>query len=127
MKRQVVTSDAPAAIGPYSQAIITEGKLVFTAGQLGLDPATGQFAGNAAVDQARQALRNLTAILKAAGTGPENVVKTTLFLANMEDFAAVNQVYAEVFFDPPPARSAVEVASLPRNALVEIECIAVIP
>jgi len=127
MRRPIVTSDAPAAIGPYSQAIVAEGRLVFTAGQLGLDPTTGEFAGTTAADQARQALKNLTAILRAAGTGPENAIKTTVFLAHMDDFAEVNRIYAEFFPDPPPARSAVEVARLPKNALVEIECIAVLP
>ena len=127
MKKQVSTPDAPATIGPYSQAIITEGKLLFTAGQLGMNPATGEFVGDTAAEQARQALQNLMAILHAAGTGPEHVIKNTVFMANMDDFASVNQVYAEFFPDPPPARSAVEVARLPKDALVEIECIALIP
>lgn len=127
MKQEVSTSQAPAAIGPYSQAIIAQGKMLFTAGQLGLDPATGQFVGNSATEQARQALKNLMAILKAAGTGPEHVIKTTVFLDSMDDFVSINQIYAEFFPDPPPARSAVEVARLPKNALVEIECIAIIP
>jgi 2-iminobutanoate/2-iminopropanoate deaminase len=127
MKQEIATLEAPAAIGPYSQAIIAHGKLLFTAGQIGLDPATGQFVGSIATEQARQALKNLMAILKAAGTSPENVVKTTVFLANMDDFVSINQIYAEFFPDPPPARSAVEVARLPKNALVEIECVAIIP
>ena len=127
MRKQISTTDAPAAIGPYSQAIVVEGKLLFTAGQLGMDPTTGKFVGNTAAEQARQALTNLMAILKAAGTGPEHVVKNTVFLADMNDFASVNEVYAEFFPDPPPARSAVEVSRLPKDGLVEIECIALVP
>ena len=127
MKKQITTSDAPAAIGPYSQAIMVSGNMLFTAGQLGMDPITGGMVGTTAADQVRQALTNLMAILKAAGTGPEHVVKNTVFMANMDDFASVNQVYGEFFPDPPPARSAVEVARLPKDALVEVECIALIP
>lgn len=123
MRTVIVTPDAPQAIGPYSQAI-KAGGLVFTAGQLGLDPATMQFAGPDVVTQARQALCNLRAILEAAGSGLDRVVKTTVFLADMADFQTVNAVYAEFFTGAPPARSAVQVAALPRGGLVEIEAIA---
>lgn len=123
MRTVIVTPDAPQAIGPYSQGI-QAGGLVFTAGQLGLDPATMQFAGPDVATQARQALCNLRAILEAAGSGLDRVVKTTVFLADMADFQIVNAVYAEFFTGAPPARSAVQVAALPRGGLVEIEAIA---
>jgi 2-iminobutanoate/2-iminopropanoate deaminase len=118
----VQTSAAPAAIGPYSQAI-RNGDLVFTAGQIGLDPATGELLEGVA-EQAERALRNLTAILDAAGTSLERVIKTTVFLSDMGDFATVNEVYARHFSSPFPARSTVAVAGLPKGALVEIEAIA---
>jgi 2-iminobutanoate/2-iminopropanoate deaminase len=118
----VQTSAAPAAIGPYSQAI-RSGELVFTAGQIGLDPTTGELMESVA-EQAERALRNLTAVLDAAGTSPERVIKTTIFLADMADFATVNEVYARHFSAPFPARSTVAVAGLPKGALVEIEAIA---
>ena len=120
----IYTSNAPAAIGPYSQAMKV-GNLVITSGQIPIDPATGSFAGDDIVTQTRQSLTNLKAILRAAGADMGNVVKTTVYLANMADFAAMNQVYAEFFTAPYPARAAFEVACLPRNALVEIECVAV--
>ena len=122
MRTAVETNAAPAAIGPYSQAI-RNGELVITAGQIGADPATGELAGGV-TEQAERALRNLTAILDAAGTTPERVIKTTVFLADMADFAAVNEVYARHFSPPFPARSTVAVAALPKGALVEIEAIA---
>jgi 2-iminobutanoate/2-iminopropanoate deaminase len=118
----VETTAAPAAIGPYSQAI-RNGELVITAGQIGADPTTGELADGVAA-QAERALRNLTAILDAAGTTPERVIKTTIFLADMGDFAAVNEVYARHFSPPYPARSTVAVAALPKGAQVEIEAIA---
>jgi 2-iminobutanoate/2-iminopropanoate deaminase len=118
----VQTGAAPAAIGPYSQAI-RNGDLVFTAGQIGLDPATGELLDGVA-EQAERALRNLTAILDAAGTSLERVIKTTVFLSDMGDFATVNEVYARHFSSPFPARSTVAVAGLPKGALVEIEAIA---
>lgn len=124
MRTQVMTNAAPAAIGPYSQAI-QAGGLVFTAGQLGLDPTGGELAAGAAA-QADRALRNLSAILDAAGTSLERVVKTTIFLANMADFAAVNEVYASHFSTPYPARSTVAVKALPKDALVEIEAVALV-
>ena len=122
MRTAVETTAAPAAIGPYSQAI-RNGELVITAGQIGADPVTGELVGGV-TEQAERALRNLTAILDAAGTTPERVIKTTVFLADMADFAAVNEVYARHFSPPFPARSTVAVAALPKGALVEIEAIA---
>lgn len=126
MKTIISTPAAPGAIGPYSQATAAAG-LVFVSGQLPLDPATGAFAPGGVREQAAQSLKNLCAILAAAGCGPEDVVKTTVFLQNIADFAAVNEVYAAVFPENCPARSAVEVGALPKGALVEIEAIAVKP
>jgi len=121
----VATEGAPAAIGPYSQAI-RAGELVFCSGQIALDPASGELVGGGDVAaEARQVLANLTAVLKAAGVGPDRVVKTTIFLVDMGDFAVVNRVYAETFGAEPPARSTVEVRRLPRDARVEIEAIAI--
>lgn len=122
MRTQVQTNAAPAAIGPYSQAIRTA-DLVFTAGQLGLDPATGELAEGVAA-QAERALRNIVAILDAAGTSLERVVKTTIFLVDMDDFATVNEVYAAHVASPYPARSTVAVKQLPKGGLVEIEAVA---
>ena len=119
----ISTTNAPAAIGPYSQAIKV-GELVFVSGQLPIDPATGAFAEGGIKELTRQSLTNMKAILEEAGTSMANVVKTTVFLADMNDFAAMNEVYAEFFAAPFPARSAVEVKTLPKGALVEIECIA---
>lgn len=123
--KPIQTDQAPAAIGPYSQAIAHNG-LVFVSGQLGLDPASGALADGIEA-QTRQALRNLVAILAAAGLGPCHVLKTTVYLANMDDFALVNKLYAEVFKPPCPAREAVQVARLPKDALVEISAIAAAP
>ena len=119
----ISTTNAPAAIGPYSQAIKV-GELVFVSGQLPIDPATGAFAEGGIKELTRQSLTNMKAILEDAGTSMVNVVKTTVFLADMNDFAAMNEVYAEFFAAPFPARSAVAVKTLPKGALVEIECIA---
>ena len=121
----VHTEKAPAAIGPYSQAIDSGAGLVFVSGQLPIDPATGAFPQGGVAEQTRQSLTNAKAILAAAGLGLEKVVKTTVFLADMGDFAAMNEVYAQFFSAPFPARSAVAVKTLPKGALVEIECIAV--
>ena len=122
-KRKVIsTSQAPAAIGPYSQAI-RSGNLLFASGQLGLDPASGNLVEGIEA-QTRQALTNLQAVLAAAGGSVANVVKTTIFLADMADFATVNAIYGEVFRHEPPARSTVQVAALPKGGLVEIEVIA---
>ena len=123
MKKVISTSRAPAAIGPYSQAIQV-GNLVFASGQIPIDPATGSFVEGGVKEQARQSLTNVKAILDEAGLTLDNVVKTTVFLADMNDFADVNAVYAEFFAEPYPARSAVAVKTLPKGALVEIEVIA---
>jgi len=120
----IQTEKAPAAIGPYSQAIDSGAGLVFISGQLPIDPATGAFPEGGIQAQTRQSLTNAKAILEAAGLGLGNVVKTTVFLADMADFAAMNEVYAQFFTAPFPARSAVAVKTLPKGALVEIECIA---
>jgi 2-iminobutanoate/2-iminopropanoate deaminase len=126
MSKEIIsTENAPAAVGPYSQAVRI-GNLVYTAGQVALDPALGKLVGDDAPAQAEQALRNLAAILEAAGTSLENVVKTTVFLNSMDDYKVVNEVYGRFFSKNPPARSAVEVARLPLGALVEIEAVAVI-
>ncbi|MBI2762618.1 MAG: RidA family protein [Chloroflexi bacterium] len=123
MNRQAIsTSGAPAALGPYSQAIVS-GDLVFCAGQLGLDPATGELADGVAA-QAERALRNLGAILDAAGCSFADVVKTTIFLADINDFVAVNAVYATFIVDPAPARSTFAVGALPKGGRIEIEAIA---
>ena len=119
----VSTAKAPAAIGPYSQALDL-GNMVFISGQIPVDPATGLMADNIA-DQARQSLANLKAILAEAGLTMKDVVKTVVFLADLNDFAAVNEVYAQAFEAPYPARSCVQVADIPKGARVEIECIAV--
>jgi 2-iminobutanoate/2-iminopropanoate deaminase len=121
-RQSISTTGAPAAIGPYSQAIATD-SLVFCSGQLGLDPETGDLVDGVEA-QAERALRNLAAVLDAAGLTLADVVKTTIFLADMGDFAAVNAVYATHMPDPPPARSTVQVAALPKSGRVEIEAIA---
>ncbi|HEU5056145.1 MAG TPA: RidA family protein [Kofleriaceae bacterium] len=121
----VATEAAPKAIGPYSQAI-RAGGLVFCSGQIALDPASGELVGGGDVAaETRQVLANLAAVLKAAGAGPDRVVKTTIFLVDLGDFAVVNEIYGEMFPAAPPARSTVEVRRLPRDARVEIEAIAV--
>ena len=123
-KKVISTESAPGAIGPYSQAVQV-GDFIFTSGQLGLDPATGEF-GSGVQEQARLALSNVKAILEAAGSSLDQVVKTTVFLKDMNDFAAVNEIYGSFFAQPYPARSAVEVARLPKDGLVEIETIAAV-
>lgn len=125
-RHQISTGAAPAAIGPYSQAI-GAGRLVFCSGQIALDPATGELTGSDVAGQAERALRNLSAVLDAAGLSFADVVKTTVFLVDMADFPALNGVYARFMPDPPPARSTIAVAALPKGALVEIEAIAVRP
>jgi 2-iminobutanoate/2-iminopropanoate deaminase len=122
--RSVATGGAPAAIGPYSQAIVAGG-LVFTAGQVALDPATGELVSGGIAEQTARAMQNLRAILEASGSGLDRVVKTTVFLAEMADFAAMNEVYGKAFGAHRPARSTVAVAALPRGARVEIEAVAV--
>ena len=117
------TDKAPAAIGPYSQAIEVNG-MVFASGQIPLDPATGNVVEGGIKEQTRQALTNAKAIMEAAGLSLANVIKTTVFMADMNDFAAMNEVYATFFSEPYPARSAVAVKALPKGVLVEVECIA---
>lgn len=124
MKKVISTQNAPAAIGPYSQAIQV-GKMLFASGQLGMDPQTGNFVEGGVKEQTVQVFKNIHAILEAAGYTIDNVVKTTVFLSDMADFAVVNEVYASQFKGDFPARSAVAVKTLPKNGLVEIEIIAV--
>jgi len=125
MRKIVATTKAPAAIGPYAQANVL-GNMVFTSGQLGLDPVTGNFVEGGIKEQTKQALENLKAVLEEAGSGMENVIKTTCFLKDMNDFAAMNEVYAGFFEGEYPSRSAVQVAKLPKDGMVEIEAIAYI-
>ena len=124
MKQPIATPLAPAAIGPYSQAV-EAGNTLYVSGQLPINPATGQFADGGIKELTAQSLTNMKAILEAAGMSFDNVVKTTVFLADMADFADMNEVYAQFFAAPFPARSAVAVKTLPKGARVEIECIAV--
>lgn len=121
---KIQTEHAPAAIGPYSQAVQAGGS-IYVSGQLPINPATGEFAGADIRAQARQSLENIKAILAAAGTDMAHVVKTTVLLQDMADFAAMNEVYAEYFSEPYPARAAFQVAKLPKDTLVEIEAVAV--
>lgn len=123
MKKVISTTKAPAAIGPYSQAIQV-GNLVYTSGQIPIDPATGNFVEGGIKEQTRQSLTNVKAILEETGLSMADVVKTTVFMADMNDFADMNSVYAEFFAEPYPARSAVAVKTLPKGALVEIEVVA---
>ena len=121
---KIYTEKAPAAVGPYSQAMVVNG-LVYTSGQIALDPATGEMVGTTIEEQAEQVMKNLVAILEAAGTRPENAVKTLCFLTDMSDFAAFNAVYAR-YFTEKPARSCVEVRALPKGAICEVEVIATV-
>ena len=121
--KKIHTDNAPAAVGPYSQAVEING-IVYTSGQIPLDPATGELVGETIEEQAEQVMKNLEAILEAAGTKPENVVKTLCFLTDMGDFAAFNEVYAR-YFTEKPARSCVGIKSLPKGAICEVEVIAV--
>ena len=125
MKETISTENAPGAIGPYSQAV-RAGNLVFCSGQIPLDPQTGEFVSDDIAEQARQVLKNLSAVLEAAGTSLNNVVKTTVFLSDMNDFVKMNEIYAEFFGENKPARATVQAARLPRDAKVEIECIALV-
>jgi 2-iminobutanoate/2-iminopropanoate deaminase len=124
MKKIIKTDKAPEAIGPYSQAVKCKSGLIFTAMQIGLDPGTGEMKGNDIESQTRQAFDNLKNILAAAGCGLENVVKSTLYFAELKDFAIVNELYSQYFTGDFPARAAVEVSSLPKGALIGIELIA---
>jgi 2-iminobutanoate/2-iminopropanoate deaminase len=127
MERTVIsTNNAPAAIGPYSQAIKAAGQFVYLAGQIPLDPESGEIVGETIEEQTHQVIRNIQGILQAAEAKLGNVVKTTVFLNDMTDFAAMNQVYAQYFTDNPPARSAVGGLDLPKGVKVEIECVAII-
>ncbi|MFQ6058888.1 MAG: RidA family protein [Anaerolineae bacterium] len=124
-RRIIATDKAPAAVGPYSQAVRVDNS-VFTAGQIAIDPATGALIEGDIAAQTRQVLQNLSAVLEAAGSSLDQVIKTTVYLADMDDFAAMNEVYAQFFSTDPPARSTVQVARLPLEALVEIEAVAVV-
>jgi len=126
MREVISTSDAPKAIGPYSQGVRADG-LVFTAGQVAFDPKTQQIVDGDISAQTERVMQNLSAILTAAGCGMQDVIRSTVFLKNMDDFAAMNAVYAKYFSTAPPARSTVEVSRLPKNALVEIDMIAIAP
>lgn len=123
MKDIIQTEHAPQAIGPYSQAVRTNG-LVFTSGQIAINPETGEFVAGGITEQTEQVIKNLSRVLEAAGSGLNRIVKTTVFLADMEEFAAMNEVYGKFFSEEPPARATVEAARLPRDARVEIEAIA---
>lgn len=126
MKQVIQTENAPAPVGPYNQAIIAQGQMVFVAGQIPLDPKTGQMVGDDVSQQTQQVMANIGAILKEAGLTFADIVKTSVFLDDLNDFAAMNEVYATYFEEATaPARAAVEVSRLPKGALVEIECIAV--
>jgi len=125
VKQQVQTEKAPAAIGPYSQAI-KAGGFVFASGQIPTDPKTGQFVAGGIAEQTEQVLKNLAAVLEAAGSSLDQVVKTTVFLVDMKEFAGMNEVYARFFATPPPARATVAAAGLPRDARVEIEAVALV-
>lgn len=122
-KKVVSTSSAPAAVGPYSQAVVSNG-LVFCSGQIPLDPASGELVGGTIADQTRRCMENLAAVLEAAGTSFANAIKVTAFLTDMGDFAEFNEAYGEFFGDDPPARATFAVAALPKGAEVEVECIA---
>lgn len=125
MKETISTENAPSAIGPYSQAVKV-GNFIFCSGQIPIDPATGEFVSEEVTEQTRQVLKNLSAVLEAAGSSLANVVKTTVFLVDMNDFAQMNEVYAEFFSENKPARATVQAARLPRDTRVEIDCIAII-
>ena len=125
MKEIVSTERAPRAIGPYSQAV-RSGNFLFASGQIPIDPATGEFVAGGITEQTEQVMRNVSAILEAAGAGLQQVVKTTVFLADMDDFTAMNEVYGRFFGENPPARATVQAARLPRDARVEIEAIAIL-
>ncbi len=127
MRKIIQTDHAPAPVGPYNQGVVASGSLLFVAGQIPLDAATGELVGTTVAEQTERSLQNLTAIVKAAGSDLSQVVKTSVFLKDMNDFAAMNEVYAQHFGDEnAPARACVEVARLPKDVLVEIECIAMV-
>ncbi len=126
MRKKIYTDNAPAPIGPYSQAVIGSGCFVFTAGQIPIDPASGQVVEGDIKDQTRQVLKNLQAVLEASGATLHSVVKTTVFIKDMNEFAGMNEVYGEYFTNTSPARSTIEVARLPRDVKIEIEAIALL-
>ena len=125
MKKAIATQNAPAAIGPYSQAVAVENGTVYVSGQLPIDPATGKFAGDTIEAQTKQSIKNIMAILAENGMSIDDVVKTTVLLSDIDEFGAMNKVYAEFFTEPFPARAAFQVAALPQGAKVEIEVVAV--
>jgi len=125
VKEIIATDQAPRAIGPYSQAV-RAGNVIFASGQIPIDPSTGEFVAGGVAEQTEQVMRNITAVLEAAGSGLNQIVKTTVFLADMNDFTAMNEVYARFFPETPPARATIQAARLPRDAKVEIEAIAVL-
>lgn len=125
MREIIKTERAPAAIGPYSQAV-RAGNFVFASGQIPIDPKTGEFVAGGVAEQTEQVMRNLAAVLEAAGSGLDRIIKTTVFLADMNNFAAMNEVYGRFFKENPPARATVQAARLPRDARVEIEAIALV-
>ncbi|MGB7247304.1 MAG: RidA family protein [Phormidesmis sp.] len=128
MRKIIQTDQAPAPLGPYNQGIVASGAMLFVAGQIPLDAATGKLVGTNIAEQTQQSLKNLAAVVKAAGSDLSQVVKTSVFLKDMNDFAAMNEVYAHYFSNEAgPARACVEVARLPKDVLVEIECIAMVP
>ncbi|MGB7085447.1 MAG: RidA family protein [Phormidesmis sp.] len=128
MRKIIQTDQAPAPLGPYNQGIVASGAMLFVAGQIPLDAATGKLVGTNIAEQTQQSLKNLAAVVKAAGSDLSQVVKTSVFLKDMNDFAAMNEVYAQYFSNEAgPARACVEVARLPKDVLVEIECIAMVP
>ncbi|MBT3233594.1 MAG: reactive intermediate/imine deaminase [Calditrichaeota bacterium] len=124
MRRVVETNSAPAAIGPYSQAVKYEGKVVFTAGQIGMDSHTGELVEGGIIEQTEQALNNMREVLEASQSALSLVLKVTMYLVDMDDFQTVNRVYANYFVHEPPARSAVQVTALPKGALIELDCVA---
>ena len=126
MRQAISAPDAPKAMGAYSPAV-RAGNLLFVSGQIPINPATGELVSGSITAEAEQVMRNLSALLKAAGLGFEHVVRTTVFLADMNDFSAMNEVYARYLVDPPPARATVQVARLPRDVRIEVDAIAVIP
>lgn len=128
MRKIIQTDQAPAPVGPYNQGVVASGAILFVAGQIPLDAATGELVGKTVAEQTEKSLQNLAAVVEAAGSDLSQVVKTSVFLKDMNDFAAMNEVYAKHFGDDnAPARACVEVARLPKDVLVEIECIAMVP
>jgi len=125
VKQIIETDRAPQAIGPYSQAVKARG-FVYASGQIPIDPVTGQFVAGGITEQTEQVMKNVAAVLEAAGSGLDRIVKTTVFLADMQEFAAMNEVYGKFFASDPPARATVQAAGLPRNARVEIEVVALV-